>query len=46
LVQFHMLRRDAAAADDGFNFVSCAVWTDRAAFNGASAASWQLPCSQ
>lgn len=32
-VNFNMLRRDAETADDGFNFVSCTVWKDRAAFN-------------
>jgi len=35
-VHFYMLRRDAGKADDGFNFASCTVWKDRAAFNGAS----------
>jgi len=32
-VNFNMLRRDAETADDGFNFISCTVWEDRAAFN-------------
>mmetsp|Transcript_905 Transcript_905/g.1599 ORF Transcript_905/g.1599 Transcript_905/m.1599 type:complete len:352 (+) Transcript_905:111-1166(+) len=32
-VNFHMLRRDADKAEDGYNFVSATVWKDRASFD-------------
>lgn len=31
-VGFYLLRRDATKADDGFNFVTSAIWKDKASF--------------